>query len=135
MNTDADKLATAEEMIDAWNRLDWERVIDLFAEDGQLHSMMEAEPTVGRDNIGRRIRKLAEGVTEVNLEIRNIGVVNGTVVTERVDRFTANGNHGAVPVVGLLEIRNGHVEAWREYYDRATLLRGLGATRDFAHDL
>jgi limonene-1,2-epoxide hydrolase len=135
MDTDADRLITAHEMINAWNRLDWDRVIELFAEDGRLHSMMEAEPTVGRDDIGRRIRKLAEGVTEVNLEIRNIGIVNGMVFTERVDRFTANGNHGAVPVVGLLEIEDGHVTAWREYYDRATLLRGFGATHDFADDL
>ena len=34
MDTDAEKLAVAHEMIDAWNRLDWDTVIDLFAEDG-----------------------------------------------------------------------------------------------------
>ncbi|MET0236554.1 MAG: limonene-1,2-epoxide hydrolase family protein [Kibdelosporangium sp.] len=135
MDTDADKIATARKMIDAWNRLDWDLVIDLFAEDGSLHSMMEEKATVGRDEIGRRIRKLAEGATEVDIEVRTIGVIGGAVFTERVDRFVNNGNHGEVPVVGVLEIADGRVTSWREYYDRATLLSGLGVERDFAHDL
>jgi limonene-1,2-epoxide hydrolase len=135
MDSDADKIATVRRMIDAWNRLDWDLVIDLFAEDGLLHSMMEEKPTAGRTEIGRRIRKLAEGATSVDIELRTIGVIDGAVFTERVDRFTANGNHGEVPVVGVLEVADGRVTSWREYYDRATLLRGLGGEGDFAHDL
>ena len=34
---------------------------------------------------------------------------------------------GAVPVVGVLDVKGGKVKAWREYYDRAQLLKELGA--------
>lgn len=135
MNSDAEKLATAEVMIDAWNRLDWDAVIGLFAENGRLHSMMEAEATVGRPAIRRRIEKLCESMTEVRIEVRNAGIVNGAVFLERVDNFVLDGKAGAMPVVGVLEIEDGQVSEWREYYDRATLLRGMGLERDFVQDL
>jgi limonene-1,2-epoxide hydrolase len=44
-----------------------------------------------------------------------------------VDDFVYHGNHGEVPVVGVVEVENGHVKAWREYYDRAQLLKAMGA--------
>ena len=134
--TDAEKIAAAMEMIDAWNRLDWDRVMELFSEDAALHSMMEEQATVGREAIRRRLDALCEGATEVRIEVSNAGVVNGLVFLERVDNFVIRGNAGAMPVVGVLEIdADGRVKTWREYYDRATLLRGLGLERDFAHDL
>ncbi|SDJ41014.1 limonene-1,2-epoxide hydrolase [Frankineae bacterium MT45] len=135
MDTDEAKLATAIEMVEAWNKLDWDRVIDLFAEDGLLHSMMEDEPTVGRPALRRRIQALCDGATEVRIELRNAGVINGAVFLERVDNFVINDRAGSMPVVGVLEIEDGLVQAWREYYDRATLLRGMGLERDFVHDL
>jgi limonene-1,2-epoxide hydrolase len=45
---------------------------------------------------------------------------------ERLDDFDYKGHAGAVPVVGVLDIDHGHIREWREYYDRAQLLRGMG---------
>jgi hypothetical protein len=70
-----------------------------------------------RNLVAGRIYKLAEGATEVNIELRTVGVIDGTVFTERVDRFTVKGNHGEVLVVGVLEVADGCVTSWREYYD------------------
>jgi limonene-1,2-epoxide hydrolase len=36
-----------------------------------------------------------------------------------------------VPVVGVLEIEGGKITAWREYYDRAMLVREMGLAEDF----
>ena len=47
------------------------------------------------------------------------------VFIERVDDFVYKGKHSRVPVVGVLEIENGEVTAWREYYDRAQLMEAL----------
>ena len=41
---DSDKLALAREMFQAWDVMDWTRVVDLFAEDGVLHSVMQEPP-------------------------------------------------------------------------------------------
>jgi limonene-1,2-epoxide hydrolase len=124
-DTDAQKLATVRQMIDAWNQRNWQQVYDLFAEDGSLQSMM-LPPTVGRAAIQQRIGALAQGIESIELRVRHIGVIDGVVVVERVDEFVYRGKHGECPVVGVVEVENGHVKAWREYYDRAQLLEAMG---------
>lgn len=125
-DTDAQKLAVAKEMIDAWKTADWRKVGDLFAEDGVLWSMM-IEPVKGREAIYKRIAALGAGAPDgVVLDVAHMGVIDGLVFIERVDRFTYNGRKGTTPVVGVLDIRNGKVQEWREYYDRATLLHEMG---------
>lgn len=134
MDTDASRLATAQAMIDAWHARDWVRVGELFAEDGVLHSMM-VEPVRGRAAIAARIAHLGAGIEHITLDIRSMGVIDGRVFMERVDRFRYRGKDGAVPVTGVLEIRDGRVQVWREYYDRAMLLREMGLAVDFAQSV
>jgi limonene-1,2-epoxide hydrolase len=124
--TDAGRIAVAREMIAAWKAADWRKVADLFAEDGTLRSMM-IEPVTGRAAIYDRIAALGKGAPGgVTLDVAHMGVIDGLVFIERTDRFVYNGHPGAVPVVGVLDIRDGHVKEWREYYDRAQLLKALG---------
>jgi limonene-1,2-epoxide hydrolase len=125
-DTDAKKLAVVHEMMDAWKNSDWRKVGDLFAEDGVLWSMM-AEPVRGRDAIYKRIAALGEGVQGgVMLDVTHMGVIDGLVFMERTDRFIYKGKAGSVPVVGILDVRNGMVQEWREYYDRASLMSAMG---------
>jgi limonene-1,2-epoxide hydrolase len=129
-DSDSEKLAIAKEMIQAWNKLDWNKVYALFAEDGVLQSMM-IEPTVGREAIKKRIAGLASDISRIELQVRHIGVIDGVVFVERVDDFVYRGRHGAVPVVGVIEIDQGRVKVWREYYDRAQMLEAMGVKEDF----
>jgi len=124
------KIAVVEKMIDAWNRRDWKLVGDLFAEDGVLHSMM-IEPVNGRPAIAERINALGAGIESITLHIHNIGRIGDVVVIERTDEFVYKGHHGKVPVVGILEVEGDHVKVWREYYDRAELLREMGIGEEF----
>jgi len=125
-DTDASRIAVAKDMIAAWKAADWRKVGDLFAEKGVLHSMM-IEPVTGREAIYQRIAALGKGAPGgVTLDVAHMGVIDGLVFIERVDRFVYNGKPGSVPVVGVLDIRDGKVQAWREYYDRAQLLTALG---------
>lgn len=127
-DTDESRIAVVREMAAAWKAADWRKVGDLFAEDGVLHSMM-IEPVKGRDAIYQRIAALGKGAPGgVTLDIAHIGVIDGLVFIERVDRFTYNGKAGEVPVVGVLDVQNGKVKAWREYYDRAQLLSAMGVS-------
>ena len=130
-DTDAQKLGTVRQMIDAWNARNWQQVYDLFAADGVLQSMMLPEPTVGREAITQRIGGLAKDISKIELRIRHIGVADGVVFIERVDDFVYRGHHGMVPVVGVVEVEQGHVKAWREYYDRGQMLEAMGLKEDF----
>lgn len=124
---DQAKIAVARDMIAAWKAADWRKVANLFAEQGVLRSMM-LEPVVGRPAIYDRVAALGKGAPDgVTLDVTHMGVIDGLVFLERTDRFVYNGKPGAVPVVGVLDIRHGKVQEWREYYDRATLVRALGS--------
>ncbi len=126
-DTDAQRIAVTKDMIAAWKAADWKKVADLFAPNGVLRSMM-LEPVVGRDAIYARIAALGKGAPGgVTLDVSHMGVIDGLVFIERTDRFVYNGKPGAVPVVGVLDIRDGKVQEWREYYDRAELMKALGA--------
>lgn len=126
-DTNTQKIAVAREMIAAWKVSDWRKVADLFAEKGVLRSMM-IDPVVGREAIYERVAALGKGAPDgVTLDVAHMGVIDGLVFLERTDRFVYNGKPGAVPVVGVLDIRDGKVQEWREYYDRASLLRALGS--------
>jgi limonene-1,2-epoxide hydrolase len=124
-DTDAQKVATVTEMLRAWHQLDWERVYALFAPEGILHSMM-GEPIVGRASLREHLAPLFAGISSIDLKVERLGVVDGRVFVERVDDFVYKGHHGAVPVVGVFDVRGGHVTEWRDYYDRAQLLEQMG---------
>ena len=123
-------LVVAHNMVNAWNRLDVDGIADLFAEDGRFQSMMQTEPLVGREAIRSHFGALLEGATALELQLRNIAENNGVVFLERVDVFSYKGREGSVPVVAVLEIRDGKVQAWREYYDRASLMREMGINEE-----
>lgn len=125
-----EKIAVVEAQIEAWNTKNWKAAGDMFAENAVLHSMM-IDPVTGREQISQRIAALGAGTEEITLDVRNIGRVGDVVFVERVDRFTYKGHQGAVPVVGVLEVEGGEITAWREYYDRAMLIREMGLTEDF----
>ncbi len=124
VNTDP-KIVVVQNMIDAWNTRNWQRVGDLFTEDGILHSMM-IEPVVGRKTISARISAMGAGISSITLHIRNIGRIGDVVVIERVDEFVYNGHAGKVPVVGVLVVEGDKIKEWREYYDRAELIAAMG---------
>ncbi|WP_417469075.1 nuclear transport factor 2 family protein [Maricaulis sp.] len=124
------RIAVVMDMVDAWNTRDWDRVTNLFAEDGSLHSMM-VEPVVGREAIGARIGHLGAGIETITLHIHHVGLVDDVIFVERTDEFVYNGHAGSVPVVGVIEVEDGLITEWREYYDRAELLEALGLTTDF----
>ena len=125
-DTDASRLAVAREMIAAWKNAQWRKAADLFDEQGVLRSMM-IEPVVGREAIYKRIAALGQGAPGgVVLDVAHMGVIDGLVFIERTDRFVYNGHAGSTPVVGVLDIRDGKVREWREYYDRASLLKEMG---------
>lgn len=51
-------------------------------------------------------------------EVLNLAVCGDVVLTERIDRVVVDGREIALPIMGTLEVRDGRVAAWREYFDR-----------------
>jgi len=128
--SDEQKIAKGREMAEAWRAMDWRKVADMFTPDGVLHSMM-VEPVVGREAVYKRVSGLADGLEQIVLDIHHIGVIDGVLYIERTDRFTIRGRAGSAPVMGVLEFDGPLIKTWREYYDRAHLLKAMGLVEDF----
>lgn len=126
-----EKIAAARKMFAAWDARDWDAIIDSFAEDGTMHSMMK-EPVTGRAAMVKLFDGFKDSVEALTLEIEHIGVIDDAVVAVRTDRMTVNGKQGALPAVGVIYYDdNGKIRLWREYFDRATMLREMSADKDW----
>jgi len=46
---------------------------------------------------------------------------NGIVMNERTDHLNFNGKQVELPVMGIFELSNGKIKAWRDYFDMEKL--------------
>jgi limonene-1,2-epoxide hydrolase len=118
-------LSVARAMINAWRALDWPGVVDLFADDGVLQ-IMPLRPYVGREAIRSHLDQVASGIERLDFSIKHLNAIGHIVLFERSDDFVYKGRAASVPVVGVMNIGDGHVKAWREYMDLATMAKAMG---------
>jgi limonene-1,2-epoxide hydrolase len=105
------------EFLQAWERRDTEHIVGRFAEDGVYHSI-PLTPIVGRDAIRAFVAGF-EGKPTGRLEIRHQIASEHVVLNERTDFISLNGKPVTLPISGVFEIADGHITAWREYFDLA----------------
>lgn len=122
-----DRIATVTAILAAWSNADFEAVANLFSADGIFHCVMR-QPLRGRDAIFRHLQTLQSGKpgNKVDIQVKHIGLVDGLVFTERLDKVLISGRKGEIPAVGIFEVKDGKVVHWREYFDQGTLLRERG---------
>jgi limonene-1,2-epoxide hydrolase len=118
-------LNVAQAMIGAWRALDWPRVVSLFAADGVLQ-LVPLPAYSGRAAIKKHLDQIAAGIERLDFDVKHLKAFGPVVLFERNDQFVYRGRAASVPVVGVLEIEAGHVKAWREYMDLATMAKAMG---------
>jgi limonene-1,2-epoxide hydrolase len=107
------------DFIDAWNRMDWDAVIDAFTDD-VVYDNIPMERLEGKAAAEAFIRNGME-LERVDWELLSIAENGDKVLTERVDNFyLSNGKTVSMPVMGTFELRGGKISAWRDYFDLAT---------------
>lgn len=60
-----------------------------------------------------------KGVAGIRFEILALAVDGNKVLTERIDTMSAADGSviGAFPVMGIFEVEDGKIAAWRDYFD------------------
>lgn len=110
----------------AWERRDKEAILDAFTEDAVYHNMPMA-PATGKAQISALLDFiLPQGVDGIRFEIKSIAADGDTVLTERVDTFTTGDRKITLDVMGLFELRDGKIAAWRDYFDMAQWTKQSG---------
>jgi len=68
----------------------------------------------------------AAGIVTIPVEILNIAAAGNIVLTERVDHMVgADGKTlMSIRLMGIFEIENGRIKAWRDYFDTAKFSAG-----------
>jgi limonene-1,2-epoxide hydrolase len=112
------------DFIDAWNRMDWERVIALLADDVIYHNI-PMERLEGKAAASAFIMGMQP--VAVQWDVLSIAENGNKVLTERVDAFEMpGGKRVAIPVMGTFEIESGRIAAWRDYFDLGMFMKQMG---------
>lgn len=63
------------------------------------------------------------GVKTIGVDMINISVAGNVVMTERIDRLIAADGREimAIRLMGVLEVQNGKIVCWRDYFDTAAI--------------
>ena len=130
--SDADIDAMIREFFKAWERRDADHVASCFTEDGIYHNI-PMEPIVGKTAIREFLAQPA-GMPPLRIEVHHQIVSGDIVMNERTDTMTMNGREIVLPICGVFEIHEGHIKAWREYFDPAPFSGCLLYTSDAADE-
>jgi limonene-1,2-epoxide hydrolase len=121
----SENLRVVREFIAAWNANDLERVMAFFAPDCVYHNMPVA-PVQGSAAIRGVIQGFAGSATAIDWRLHRAAESDdGTVLTERTDRFEIGGKWIELPVMGAFSVRAGRITAWRDYFDLQQFVRQL----------
>lgn len=100
----------------AWPEGDAGRPASFFSEDAVYHNMPMA-PIRGREAIRDALTEFMGMGGQVGVDIAHLVADGAIVMTERVDHFIGTEKTISLPVMGIFEVHDGAVTAWRDYFD------------------
>ena len=104
----------------AWNNLDVDAVMEHFPEDAEYANVPMGPPNVGKVAIREFIDGFMATTTEINFIVHHqVEGADGIVMNERTDMLQMGDNRVELPVMGVFELRDGKISAWRDYFDMA----------------
>jgi limonene-1,2-epoxide hydrolase len=116
MATDPNTLVTT--FCAAWERMDPAELAGYFAEDGVYHNI-PMEPAVGSAAIEQLLVGMKSMISAIRFEVHRQVADGGLVMNERTDHVTMGERSIDLPVMGVFEIEDGRIKAWRDYFDMA----------------
>jgi limonene-1,2-epoxide hydrolase len=100
-----------------------------FTDDAVYHNIPLA-PVTGRkaiaNNFATFIRPGPPGIEGLEFRVINIAANGPVVMTERVDVFKLPDRSFELEVMGTFEIRDGKINAWRDYFDMNQFTSRMG---------
>jgi limonene-1,2-epoxide hydrolase len=126
MGTAGDAEQLVLDLCEAFKKHDAEALRPFFTDDVVYHNI-PMDAAVGIDATIAFIEGFFGMSESLVIENLHVGTRDNLVFTERVDTFTIGGKVAPLPVMGIFEIRDGKISAWRDYFDMAqitTMLSG-----------
>lgn len=126
-----DSLRIAEDFIDTWRRKDVDAMVEACTDD-VVYQNVPAPPIEGREALRAFMSVNMPRCDAFESEVLAIAASadGARVLTERHDAFVFGARRVDVPVMGVFELRDGRIAAWRDYFDVGTYagaMRAAGA--------
>ncbi len=119
MTRSADQLVT--EFCELWAAPDPERLAEYFTEDATYHNIPMA-PVQGREAIKEFIAGFLAAFDGIDFNVHRQLSDGQLVMNERTDVMRRkDGEEIPLPVMGVFEIQNDRIAAWRDYFDMAAI--------------
>ena len=105
---------------------DLDAIVECFTEDA-VYLNIPLPQVEGREAIRESIAGFVGAFDHIEFTV-HLQVSNGDLVmNERTDvMIKKGGGELALPVVGVFEVRDGRIAAWRDYFDLATVTAAFG---------
>ncbi len=118
-------LQRVQDFIATWNERDFEAMLSFF-DDRSFYHNLPMDPVTGREAIRGVLEGFFNMGSEIDWVVHAIAeTADGTVLTERTDRFLINGKWFELPVMGAFELDGRIIRAWRDYFDMKKFEAGL----------
>lgn len=111
------------DFISSWKSVDVEHILSFLADDVFYHNI-PMEPLNGIAATRAFFQSMGN-MESADWQVLNIAANGNVVLTERVDNFVISGKRLSLPVMGVFEIENGKIKAWRDYFDFSTFARQM----------
>jgi limonene-1,2-epoxide hydrolase len=109
--------------VDAWPAANAALVASFFSADATYHNG-PLEVVRGRSAIQATFASFMATGGRVAVELRHLLADGHIVMTERVDHLVSADRTLSLPVMGICEVRDGLITAWRDYFDLSGLAAG-----------
>jgi limonene-1,2-epoxide hydrolase len=113
-----------ERFMAAMEKLDYDTALT-YVSDTIVYTNIPMGPVEGPDAVRGLLEPFFASTLENQWVISNVAVHGPTVFIERLDRHHYPAGWAELPVVGVLEVQDGLITAWRDYFDLATLQHNL----------
>jgi limonene-1,2-epoxide hydrolase len=124
MGTAEDSERVVRDFCVTFEKHDAEALRPFFTEDVVYHNI-PMDPAVGVDAAVAFIDGFFAMCESMTIETIHLAVRDNVVLTERIDSFTIGQKVAPLPVMGVFEIRDNKISAWRDYFDMAQITKML----------
>lgn len=108
-----------------WSKPDPAELADYFTEDAVYHNI-PMDPVTGRTEIAAFVEGFLADFDGIDFIIHRQVVAADVVMNERTDVMRRkDGLEISLPVMGVFEVVDGRIAAWRDYFDMAAVARAF----------
>ena len=117
-----------DRFIAAWKTRDLELIMSFFHDDAVYTNVPIDPPNRGSEAIRTMIGSFLGMAQAMEFVVHHSAenAAAGIVMNERTDRFLIGERWVELPVMGVFELRDGRIQAWRDYFDLGQFQTAMG---------